>query len=461
MVFSHYSTSSKKRRFGKAKIKSNSQKLPKNISNIEVKIHQLSSKGVGVGYISQQDKEKYEKNKVYVPNTIPGEVVRVHPTKKTGKGLEAELIELVTPSSERQSPKCNAYLNCGGCQLQHMTYDAYLKWKQQTIFNLFQKSNIPLKEFGGFFASKLQQRRRASFKFKRTKEKSFIGFYANKSHQIIELEGCVVICPELLKTKQKILQGLDKIFPIGTSLSIQINQYDTGSDILIIADQKLSKEVQTELTVWASGTDIKRISLSYTGELKASLIYQETPPSIIWGGIIVSPPPGSFLQPTLFGEKILQKEILSAHKNAKHCLDLFAGCGTLSANLLTQKVKITAIDTQIECLKAYEAGYRNFKQDNLLKVEIRDLINAPVMSSFLNYFDGIILDPPRSGANEQIKQISMSNCPSVTYVSCNPLSFINDAQILIGAGYQLQKITLIDQFSWTTHSELIGYFKKK
>ena len=310
MVFSQYSKSSKKRGFGKANIKSNSQKLPKNISDIEVKIHQLSSKGVGVGYISQQDKEKYQKNKVYVPNTIPGEVVRVHPTKKTGKGLEAEIIELVTPSSERQSPKCNAYLNCGGCQLQHMTYDAYLEWKQQTIFKLFQKSNIVEKEFGGFFASKLQQRRRASFKFKRTQEKSFIGFYARKSHQIIELEGCIVLCPELLKTKQKILQGLDKILPIGASLSIQINQYDTGSDILIIAEKKVSKEVQTELAVWASDTDIKRISLSYSGELKAYLIYQKSPPSIIWGGIIISPPPGSFLQPTLFGEKILQQEIL-------------------------------------------------------------------------------------------------------------------------------------------------------
>ena len=154
MVFSQYSTSSKKRGFGKANIKSNSQKLPKNISDIEVKIHQLSSKGVGVGYISQQDKEKYQKNKVYVPNTIPGEVVRVHPTKKTGKGLEAKIIELVTPSSERQSPKCNAYLNCGGCQLQHMTYDAYLEWKQQTIFKLFEKSNIVQKEFGGGFCIK-------------------------------------------------------------------------------------------------------------------------------------------------------------------------------------------------------------------------------------------------------------------------------------------------------------------
>ena len=114
-----------------------------------------------------------------------------------------------------------------------MTYDAYLEWKRQTIFKLFQKSNIVQKEFGGFFASKLQQRRRASFKFKRTQAKSFIGFYARKSHQIIELEGCVVLCPELLKTKQKILQGLDKILPIGASLSVQINQYDTGSDILM------------------------------------------------------------------------------------------------------------------------------------------------------------------------------------------------------------------------------------
>ena len=129
--------------------------------------------------------------------------------------------------------------------------------------------------------------------------------------------------------------------------------------------------------------------------------------------------------------------------------------------MLSQKVKITAIDTQIECLQAYKTGYQNFDQDNLLKVETRDLINAPVMSSFLNHFDGIILDPPRNGANEQIKQISMSHCPSVTYVSCNPISFINDAKILIKAGYQLKKITLIDQFSWTTHSELIGNFEKK
>ena len=249
--------------------------------------------------------------------------------------------------------------------------------------------------------------------------------------------------------------------PIGASLSIQINQYDTGSDILIIAEKKVTKEVQTELAVWASDTDLKRISLSYSGELKAYLIYQKSPPSINWGGIIISPPPGSFLQPTLFGEKILQQEILSAYKNAKHCLDLFAGCGTLSANLLSQKVKITAIDTQIECLQAYKTGYQNFDQDNLLKVETLDLINAPVMSSFLNHFDGIILDPPRNGANEQIKQISMSHCPSVTYVSCNPISFINDAKILIEAGYQLKKITLIDQFSWTTHSELIGNFEKK
>ena len=81
----------------------------------------------------------------------------------------------------------------------------------------------------------------------------------------------------MLKTKQKILQGLDKILPIGASLSIQINQYDTGSDILIIAEKKVSKEVQTELAVWASDTDIKRISLSYSGELKAYLIYQKSP----------------------------------------------------------------------------------------------------------------------------------------------------------------------------------------
>ncbi len=453
------------RNVGRRHVKIKSQVKELTFSNkkldFQVKIQRISKKGNGVGFLTPQNSTPFDINEVHVPNTLPGEVVRVKPKEKLGKKVFGDLIEIILPSPHRQLPKCNSYLNCGGCQIQHINYNSYLEWKKESTLKLFQKSNIEIPNFVGLIASEGQKRRRASFKFKRTKEKSYIGFHKSRTHQIIQLDGCVVLSADLLYTKKEIFEGLDKIVPNGTEMVIQVNQYETGGDILLTSDRELSNKAQSELASWASDTKIKRISVGYRGESEKRLIYQDRPPSITWGGIEISPPPGSFLQPTIFGEEILQNQIFVAYKNKRHCLDLFSGAGTLSANLLTQKVRITACDNHRDCLNAFRLGYQKVKQNNLLKTEIRNLVAAPLMSDFLNNFDGIILDPPRSGAYAQIKQIAKSICPSVIYVSCNAISFINDAKILIEGGYRLKDFKILDQFSWTTHIEIIGTFQKE
>ncbi len=444
----------------KQKSRSTRQKLLENAPDIEVKIDRISRKGDGVGLTRWKGYKQEKIVEIYVPYTLPEEVVRIQPINKIGNVLEADLLHLVTPSVERQSPECNSFSSCGGCQLQHMSFSAYIKWKQQSILDLFQNSNIKFMEFGGLYTSRDQKRRRASFKFKRTKEKSFIGFYASKSNQIIELDNCAVLSKELLATKELIRDGLNRIMPIGVTIAINVNHFENGSDVLLIPEQKLTNNTEVALASWASGTNINRISLIYAGQDEPRLLCQNSAPLINWGGISISPPPGSFLQPTLFGENELQSRVFLAHKDATHCLDLFAGCGTLSAKLLSQKVKITAIDNHKRCLEAYQSGYRNVAQNNLLKTEMRDLLKAPIRTEFIKNFDGIILDPPRGGAHSQIKQIVQTNCPSITYVSCNPYSFIKDAKILLDGGYQLTNLTILDQFSWTAHTELICNFKR-
>ena len=425
-----------------------------------MKIDRISNKGEGVSLASWKECKQEYKIEIYVPNTLPGEVVKIQPVTRIGNRLEANLLKLVTPSVERKPPECNSFSRCGGCQLQHMSFSTYINWKQQSILDLFKNSNIKILEFGGLFTSRDQKRRRANFKFKRTKEKSFIGFYASKSYQIIELDNCAVLSKELLATKELICDALNRIMPIGITITINVNQFESACDVLIIPEQKLTNNNEVELAHWASATNIIRVSLVYPGQKESRLLYQSSTPLIDWGGILISPPPGCFLQPTLFGENMLQRHIILAQKDATHCLDLFSGCGTLSAKLLSQKVKITAIDSHNTCLEAYQSGYRNVAQDNLLKTEMRDLIKAPIRSEAMKNFDGIILDPPRGGAYSQIKQIGQTNCPSVTYVSCNPFSFVKDAKILLDAGYQLTHLSILDQFSWTAHSELIGNFKR-
>ena len=454
-------TKPSKRRPQKFKLKANRQKLPKNSAIIELEIHKFSEKGDGVGFAVLQNSEQEKMTEVNVANTLPGEVVRVRPTTKIGKRAEADLLELIKASADRTLPECNSFPICGGCQMQHLSHSAYLEWKKQSILNLFIKSNIKILDFLGIITSRYQKRRRASFKFKRTSQRGFIGFYASKSHQIIELDNCVVLSKELLKTKDKLQQGLNKIIPLGVEVAIHVNQYESGSDVLIKPEKKLPNIIETELASWASSTNFQRVSIAYGGDEKASLLYKLSNPFLVWGNISISPPPGSFLQPTLFGETEIQNQVFKAHKETKNCLDLFAGCGTLSAKLLSEKVSITAIDNNAECLDSYQAGYRNVAQHNQLKTEIRNLLEAPVKSEFMNDFDGMILDPPRNGASAQIQQIAMTKCPLVTYVSCNPFSFIKDANILINSGYQLSDLSILDQFVWTTHSELIGNFVRK
>ena len=78
----------------------------------------------------------------------------------------------------------------------------------------------------------------------------------------------------------------------------------------------------------------------------------------------------------------------------------------------------------------------------------------------LNRFDAVILDPPRAGAQEQVRELAASTTPRILYVSCNPASFARDAKMLIDAGYALERVKPVGQFRWSTHTELAATFSR-
>ena len=92
--------------------------------------------------------------------------------------------------------------------------------------------------------------------------------------------------------------------------------------------------------------------------------------------------------------------------------------------------------------------------------ERRDLAREPLMHKELNAYDAIVLDPPRIGAIEQVKMIVRSDVPLVVYVSCSPASFARDGEVLAQKGYTLEKLTVVDQFLWSPHVELVGVFRR-
>jgi 23S rRNA (uracil1939-C5)-methyltransferase len=93
-------------------------------------------------------------------------------------------------------------------------------------------------------------------------------------------------------------------------------------------------------------------------------------------------------------------------------------------------------------------------------VEARDLFRRPLLTPELNAFDAVVIDPPRAGAEAQARQIAASKVPLVVSVSCDAATFARDAAILIGSGYQLERIVPVDQFKYSPHLEVVGILRK-
>ncbi|MEJ2037038.1 MAG: methyltransferase, partial [Maritimibacter sp.] len=159
------------------------------------------------------------------------------------------------------------------------------------------------------------------------------------------------------------------------------------------------------------------------------------------------------------GEAALLSVVRAAVGNAKQIADLFAGCGTFTLPL-AENAELHAVESVEEMLTALDKGWRLASGLKKVSTETRDLFRRPLMPDELKRFDAVVIDPPRAGAEAQMHEIAASELKQVAAVSCNPVSFARDARILIDAGFQLEKITVVDQFRWSTHVELAAGFRR-
>ena len=182
-----------------------------------------------------------------------------------------------------------------------------------------------------------------------------------------------------------------------------------------------------------------------------------TPPVQRFGAAKVTPPPGAFLQATPHGEAALVTAVREAVGEARHVIDLFAGCGTFSLPLADQ-AEVHAVEGDAAMTAALDHGWRMSTGLKPVTTEARDLFRRPLLPDELAKTDAVVIDPPRAGAEAQIAEIVKAMPPVLAYVSCNPVTFARDAAVLIAAGYTLNWVQVVDQFRWSSHVELAAQF---
>lgn len=381
---------------------------------------------------------------VFVPGVLPGEEVE---GEVLGDRMAAPRI--VTPSTHRRKPPCAHARACGGCALQHADDAFVASWKQGVVQHALDAQGLAA-PFRPVLTSPPQSRRRATLSGRRTKAGVTLGFHMRGSDQVIAVPGCQLLHPDLMAA----FPGLEAITRAGASrkgeLSLTVTATLSGPDVTVTGGKPLDAPLLQDLAALAEAHRIAR--LTWEGETVAL----RGQPMVAMGRARVPLPPGAFLQATAPGEAALLAAVREAVGPARRVADLFAGCGTFALPL-AEEAEVHAVEGDATLTAALSAGARATPGLKAITVETRDLFRRPLLPDELR-LDAAVLDPPRAGAEAQVAEIARARVPVVAMVSCNPVTFARDAKALVGAGYRLDWVQVVDQFRWSTHVELVARF---
>lgn len=417
-------------------------------------IERLGPKGDGVALLDGEV--------VYVPKAVPGDQVKVEITETSDGILRGRVIDFISHGAERITAPCAHYESCGGCQIQHISDAHYKDWKNDTIRGTLEKAKVAPEVWGEPIFIPHATRRRATLAAFKTAKEITLGFHQSKSHELQPVEDCLLLTPALNNLVQHIKPYLIRFLKEQTPTDIQLQDVDGAIEMIIIGPLSRSGEADTNqrkiIAEMCEELKIARVGWQAKEFAEIEPVISIAPVVKTYGDMKVDIPMGAFLQPSAEGEAALVSLVQNAmpRKKKMKIADLYAGCGTFTGPAL----KNGAVHAVEENGKAVQAIFGASKKVPNLTAEKRNLTAEPMTVRELKNYDVVIFDPPRAGAKEQCEKLAKSNVETVIAVSCNPATFARDAKILVEGGYKFKKLTAVDQFIWSPHSEVVGVFSR-
>jgi 23S rRNA (uracil1939-C5)-methyltransferase len=380
---------------------------------------------------------------VFVPGTLPREEVTAQ-----GEGDRLALTAIVAASPDRVDPFCKHYGRCGGCQLQHWREEPYRSWKAGMVTEALASRGIAF-EVADCIDAHGAGRRRVSLHVRKRGDVVTAGYMEARSHTLLDIDHCPILEPALAGA-----------FDIGRALGAKLGDCDvgvtatlTGLDVSVKAERKFLVQEHGRLAGFVSALKLARLSVN--GEVIATAV----PPRLALGKAEVALPPGGFLQATALGEETLTRLVLDYAGKAKSVADLFCGVGPFAFRL-AERAKVEAYDSDRAAIAALGAALKVTPGLKPMTAAVRDLFREPLVPNEMKDFDAVVFDPPRAGAEMQARQLARSKVKTVVAVSCDAGTFARDAEILVGGGYVLNRVTAVDQFKWSSHVEIVAQFTR-
>jgi len=422
---------------------------------------------------------------VFVKDAVIGDTVTAKIIKAKKNYGYGRLMEVLKPSPYRVEPKCEFARQCGGCQLQALSYDQQLVFKTNKVKGHLERiggfTDIPMEPIIGM-DELFHYRNKAQFPVGRNKEGKIVtGFYAGRTHNIIENRDCALGVAENKEVLDRVIAHMEKygIEPYneatgkGLVRHVLIRYGHFTKEVmvcLILNGNKLPKEEQlvkslceipgmTSITINVN----KKHSNVILGEEIRLLWGQEYITDRI-GDISYQISPLSFYQVNpMQTQKLYAKALEYADLHGEETVwDLYCGIGTISL-FLAQKAKFVR---GVEIVPAaIENAKENAKLNGLENTEFfvgkaEEVLPREYKKNGV-YADVIVVDPPRKGCDETLLETMIEMNPErIVYVSCDSATLARDLKYLCERGYELRKVCPVDQFGMTVHVESIVLLSK-
>ena len=452
---------------------------------LELQIEAIGSEGEGIAHANGYT--------LFVKDTVPGDRIEARVVKAGKSYGYARCERIIEPSKDRIEPVCPISKRCGGCQFQHLSYEAELKFKQEKVFNCikriggFNDEAIPMLPIIGC-EEIMHYRNKAQFPVGVNKVgETVTGFYAERSHEIVDTTKCYIQFEEnelILDTlmafmeKYKISAYEEKINPKtkkpekarGLVRHIMTRKGfatgEIGICVVINGDvlPKADEFIAMVLKAFEGRSDVRITSICVNINKKVTNVIFGDELKCIYGkhyivdmieDVKFKISPFSFYQVNPAQTmKLYGKALEFAGLTGEEVVwDLYCGIGTISL-FLAKKAK------EVYGVEIVEAAVVNAREN----AELNGMSNmhftvgkAEDEAKKLPKPDVIVVDPPRKGCDEKLLETIMNYKPRrVVYVSCDPATLARDLKVLCGnGGYRLDKVQAVDQFSRGVHVESV------
>lgn len=439
---------------------------------IKVKCIGMDEEGKGIVQIKGRE--------VHIPNLIEGETALVEVSQ--GRNfINAKVVSIVEKSINRVEPKCKHFSQCGGCQLQHLSYKGQSEFKQKSVEKLLGKyhkiNDILTMEDPYYYRNKVH-----STAAKDNKGNIVSGIYEERTHRVIPIERCIIQDSQA----DSIIASIREIMK---AFKIKPYDEDAGNGFLrhvLVKTGFASKQVMVVLVTASSmfpsnkefvkellkrHPDITTIVMNVNNR-KTSAVLGNTE-RVMFGkgyiedtlcGRIFQISPKSFYQINPIQTEVLYSKAIDMAKlrGNETVLDAYCGIGTISLIVSSRVKSVIGVELNKEAVKD---AITNAKRNNIGNAYFYNDDAGRFMVELAKEkqkIDTVFMDPPRSGSDEKFLSSLVRLAPrKVIYISCNPVTQERDLKYLTKHGYEVKEIQPVDMFPQTYHVETVCLLERK